>query len=128
MRNVKKKFPLWIILVIVGVLVIAIAAGLFFAQKAKEERIKPIVGNWEYDEYVQYIFESNGKGHLFLDQKDIYEYTFDVNGDQVSLDFPDNAEVKMMDCVYTFKVDGNKLTLIGGEGTTGGEYQLTLVP
>ena len=31
------------------------------------------------------------------------------------------------DCEYTYTVDGDKLTLVGGEGTVGGTYTLTRV-
>lgn len=38
-----------------------------------------------------------------------------------NIDFSDEA---VHDGTYTFSVDGDTLTLIGGEGTIGGSYEL----
>ena len=47
-----------------------------------------------------------------------------IKKDQVSIDY-ENKSVR--DGTYTFSVDKDKLTLIGGEGTVGGTYTLTRV-
>ena len=50
-----------------------------------------------------------------------YEYSYEIKGDTLFMDF-DNKVVH--DCSYIFDIKGSELTLIGGEGTTGGTYVL----
>ena len=47
---------------------------------------------------------------------------YKIKKDQISIDY-ENESVR--DGTYTFSVDKDKLTLIGGEGTVGGTYTLT---
>ena len=51
-----------------------------------------------------------------------YAFTYEIDADQVSLDFESN---KVVDCEYTASVSGDELLLIGGKGTIGGEFKLT---
>ena len=51
-----------------------------------------------------------------------YEYTYEINKDALSIDFDDEA---VHDCVYKFTVESDTLTIVGGEGTTGGTYILS---
>lgn len=51
----------------------------------------------------------------------IYEYTYKINNDILEIDYK-NEEVH--DATYTYKLEGDELELIGGEGTIGGEYTL----
>ena len=53
-----------------------------------------------------------------------YEFSYDIKKDQISIDY-ENESVR--DGTYTFTVEDNTLTLIGGEGTVGGTYTLTRV-
>ncbi|MBE6619709.1 MAG: hypothetical protein E7626_08090 [Ruminococcaceae bacterium] len=55
-----------------------------------------------------------------------YEFSYDIKKDQISIDY-ENESVR--DGTYTFTVEDNTLTLIGGEGTAevGKVYELTLV-
>lgn len=49
---------------------------------------------------------------------------YEIKKDQISIDY-ENESVR--DGTYTFTVEDNTLTLIGGEGTVGGTYTLTRV-
>ena len=55
-----------------------------------------------------------------------FEFTYKAEDGTLYLDF---ALDYVTDCQYTYTVDGNKLTLIGGKGTAevGKVYELTLV-
>lgn len=83
-----------------------------------------LVGIWHYDQYTEYEFDSNGNGCMCLDGDNHYEFTYKTEGDTLYLDF---ALDYVTDCQYTYTVDGDKLTLVGGEGTAelGKVYELT---
>ena len=106
-----------------------IMAFTFVACKVKHE----LIGSWQYDlnEHTIYTFGEDGKGSLSVlqtnngksENKD-YEYTFKIDGDQLSIDFEANI---LQDCVYTITIEGDKLTFVGGEGTDKGTYNLSRV-
>ena len=85
-----------------------------------------LVGVWRYDEYTEYEFSQGDNGCLCLDGNTHYEFTYSINDDDLYIDF---ALDYVTDCRYTYSVDGNKLTLVGGEGTAevGKTYELTKV-
>ena len=81
-------------------------------------------GVWHYNQYTKYEFDGEGNGRMFYDEGKAFEYTYTVKDSIVYLDF----ELEYVtDCQYTYTVEGDKLTLIGGEGTAeiGKEYVLT---
>ena len=80
-------------------------------------------GKWDLDGTTAYEFSGDGNGALLLPNV-TYEFTYEIKKDQVSIDY-ENESVR--DGAYTFSVDKDKLTLIGGEGTVGGTYTLTRV-
>lgn len=77
-------------------------------------------GVWVYDQYTKYEFNGYGNGCMCLDDVH-YEYTYEIIKNTVQIDFENEA---VHDCSYDFSVDENQLTIIGGEGTTGGTYSL----
>ncbi len=79
-----------------------------------------VVGTWSVDDEAGMRFEEGGTGALLL-PKTSYVFTYTVEDDQLILDFESN---KVVDCRYTASVSGSVLTLIGGEGTVGGTYEL----
>lgn len=81
-------------------------------------------GVWYYDQYTEYEFDDRGNGCMCLDGNNHFEFTYKVEADTLHLDF---ALDYVTDCQYTYNVDGDKLTLIGGEGTAevGKVYELT---
>ena len=50
-----------------------------------------------------------------------YDFTYTIDGNKLMIDY---ANESVRDSEYEFTVDGNTLTLIGGEGTVGGTYEL----
>ena len=79
-----------------------------------------LIGTWAYDEYTRYEFASDGSGQMMLDDTS-YPFTYSIDGDQLYLDFVDDT---ITDATYTFSIEDNQLALEGGEGTTGGRYEL----
>ena len=81
-------------------------------------------GVWHYDQYTEYEFDGKGKGCMCLDDSNHYEFTYKAEDGTLYLDF---ALDYVTDCQYTYTVNGDKLTLIGGEGTAeiGKVYELT---
>ena len=87
------------------------------------EMIKPtdaLKGTFIYNENVKYEFNGKGKGALY-DKQNKYNYTYSLEGNTIKLNFKDEA---VKDASYTFTIQENILTLVGGEGTVGGEYIL----
>lgn len=80
-------------------------------------------GKWDVDGTTAYEFSGDGNGALLLPNV-TYKFSYDINKDQISIDY-ENESVR--DGTYTFTVEDNTLTLIGGEGTVGGTYELTKV-
>ncbi len=80
-------------------------------------------GKWDLDGTTAYEFSGDGNGALLLPNV-TYEFSYDIKKDQISIDY-ENESVR--DGTYTFTVEDNTLTLIGGEGTVGGTYTLTRV-
>jgi hypothetical protein len=83
-------------------------------------------GVWHYDQYTEYEFDGEGKGCMCLDGSNHFEFTYKAEDGTLYLDF---ALDYVTDCQYAYTVDGDKLTLIGGEGTAevGKVYELTKV-
>ena len=79
-----------------------------------------VAGTWKYDDYMSFEFDGKKKGYMYLGDLE-YDYTYKVRRNKLKLDFTDEA---VEDCVYKFDIIENTLTLVGGEGTTGGTYQL----
>lgn len=82
-------------------------------------------GKWDLDGTTAYEFSGDGNGVLLLPNV-TYDFTYEIKKDQISIDY-ENESVR--DGTYTFRVEEDKLTLIGGEGTAevGKVYELTLV-
>lgn len=71
-------------------------------------------GVWHYDQYTEYEFDGKGNGCMRLDKNSCFDFSYRVDGKTVQLDF---ALDYVTDCEYTFQVNGNQLTLMGGNGT-----------
>lgn len=82
-----------------------------------------LAGKWNVDCTTFYEFDGDGKGALILPSK-TYDFAYKIDNDQIHIDYENES---VHDGSYTFKIDGNKLTLVGGEGTIGGTYELTKV-
>lgn len=114
-------------LTIVGLFVViaviaVISIFLFKPSDTKNDPTKTdaLSGSWVYDQYTKYEFDGYGKGCMCLENTH-YEYSYKIDGDKLSMDFKNEA---VHDCSYTFAVNGGQLTIVGGEGTSGGTYTL----
>lgn len=108
------------------VVIAVIAVVSIFLFKPSDTKNAPakadaLSGAWVYDQYTKYEFDGYGKGCMCLEDTH-YEYSYKINGNTLSMDFKNEA---VHDCSYTFSVKDNTLTIVGGEGTTGGTYTLT---
>ena len=110
-------------LVVVIAVIAVISIILFKPSDTKNDPTKAdaLSGAWMYDQYTKYEFDGYGKGCMCLSDTH-YEYSYKINGNTLSMDFENEA---VHDCSYTFSVKDNTLTIVGGEGTTGGTYTLT---
>lgn len=106
------------ILLLTFLLIVAVITVIVIALANKPD-IK-IIGVWQYNEYTKYEFNEDGTGCLCADDV-YYEYTYKLSGDKVSIDFEKDI---VRDCDYTYSVENNTLTLIGGDGTDAGTYKL----
>ena len=79
-----------------------------------------LVGTYIYNENVKYEFKEDGKGAMY-DSDTKFEFTYTINDNKLEIDFTLDA---LHDASYNYTIDGDILTLVGGEGTTGGEYKL----
>lgn len=52
----------------------------------------------------------------------ILRFAYTIDGNKLMIDY---ANESVRDSEYEFTVDGNTLTLIGGEGTVGRTYELS---
>ncbi len=80
----------------------------------------PLEGKWEMDAVTSYEFYRDGKGAMILPSAE-YDFSYAVKENTVYIDFLyDGAK----DAQYNFAVDGNTLTLEGGNATTQDIYVL----
>lgn len=116
--------------ILASVLVVALAVLVLIVTLVcknyadRNKAITELLGVWHYDQYTEYEFGEKGNGCICLDNSSHFEFTYKVEDDTLYLDF---ALDYVTDCQYTFSVDGEKLTLVGGEGTAeaGKVYELT---
>ena len=106
-----------ILLCICAAAVITFVTVLFLLPNTNPRVVE---GVWVYDQHTKYEFDGSGSGCMCLENLH-YEYAYKITNDKLILDFEDDA---VHDCTYSFEMDGNTLTLVGGEGTVGGTYRL----
>lgn len=119
-RKKQKIKPLFIAVIALAVILIGL---VIFLLVGPGKQNNALIGSWKYDQYTEYEFYDNGKGCLCVDDVH-YEYEYKINGDKLKLDFTEDI---VRDCEYTFTVENNNLTLVGGEGTDQGTYKLNKV-
>lgn len=106
-----------------GLLILIIILICKGCSESNDDRTE-LAGVWHYDQYTEYEFDGIGNGCMCLDGNTHYEFTYTVKDGVLKLDFLLNY---VNDCEYTYTIDGDKLGLVGGEGTVGGTYTLTRV-
>lgn len=117
-KNNRKTFKIKLIIALAIIVLITIIAINVFNKSIDSEN--ELNGIFIYNENVKYEFNGKNKGAMY-DGGNKYEYTYKINEDKITMDFKDE---EIYDATYTFKLENNTLILIGGEGTTGGEYIL----
>ena len=114
--------PKTMIIAVAAVVVIAVLCILLprlFGNKANAV----LAGAWSYQDSAEYSFDGKRHGMLKTEGMEL-KYTYKVSGDTLKLNFKDKIAT---DATYTFKIVTDTLILEGGEGTTGGSYQLDRV-
>ena len=100
-------------LIVIVVLIVLIVKGC-------SGRTDVRAGTWDFDGTTTYSFDGEGSGAMVLPSIS-YDFTYMINGDRLVIDF---ANEILQDSTYTFLVEDGTLTMIGGEGTIGGTYEL----
>lgn len=119
-RKHRNKKTIVIVTAAVIVILAVIISLIVFGGNSKSD---VLAGTWKYDQYTEYEFSGDGTGFLCVDDVR-YEYKYKISGDKLKLDFTEDV---VRDCEYTFTVDNKNLTLVGGEGTDKGTYNLNKV-
>ena len=122
-RRRQRQRMLTIVGLVVVIAVIAVISIILFKPsdtKNDPAKADALSGSWVYDQYTKYEFDGYGKGCMCLENTH-YEYSYKIDGNKLSMDFENEA---VHDCSYTFAVNEGQLTIVGGEGTSGGTYTL----
>lgn len=106
---------------VVALLILTAILASVFLGCSKDAIDANLLGTWRYNEYTEYVFSADGSGYLCADDVH-YEYRYQTIGDTLKLDFTEDV---VQDCKYTYSITDGALTLVGGEGTDRGTYQLT---
>lgn len=79
-----------------------------------------LAGTWDFDGTTIYFFDGSGSGAMELPSIS-YDFTYTIDGNKLMIDY---ANESVRDSTYEFTTSGDTLTLIGGESTVGGTYEL----
>ena len=107
-------------LIIAGVAVLAVVIAVVVLVIMAVNR-NSLTGTWLYEDGTRYRFDEDNTGAMILGDYE-YKYTYKISGNKVKINY-ERSEVH--DAEYTFEINGDKLTLHGGEGTAGGDYDLS---
>ncbi len=120
-KNKKSKKTL-IIFVIVLIIIISTITGIKISNKKNNESIKldELVGQFYYDKNSTYEFDGKGNGCLYSEGKK-YKYTYTIDSNKLKIHF---SNENLMDAIYSFKLDKNKLLLTSESGAVTGDYVL----
>lgn len=98
-----------------------IALVIIVAIVAVSFTVDPLVGRWDMDEVTSYEFRRNGKGVMILPSAQ-YEFSYTVKDNMLYIDF-DYEDAR--DAQYEFTINGDMLTLNGGNIAAQGTYVLS---
>lgn len=110
----RKKIRLCIAALFILAVVLSIAIAIIYKKS-------PLIGTWYMDDVTTYEFYNGREGAMVLPSAE-YEFAYSVTDNILYIDFKYEGA---KDAQYTFYVDGNTLTLEGGNATTQGIYVLT---
>lgn len=121
-RTAKKRNRCRLLGISAAVLAIILLAILIIVvAKSCSSGTNVLSGTWALDGTTAYQFDGNGKGAMVLHAVS-YDFTYTIDGNKLVIDYKNES---VHDATYEFTVDGDTLTLVGGEGTIGGTYELT---
>lgn len=122
-KNSQRKNMLILTVAITTCFIVAIIIFLIYMNGSVSSKdLSVLDGIYVYDESIKYEFDGSGKGTMNIDEQYKFEYTYKIKKEQLILNFIDDA---VHDATYTYSLKGDILTLVGGEGTAGGEYTLS---
>ena len=86
-------------------------------------RTDALAGKWDFDGTTAYEFDGNGAGTMVLPSVS-YDFKYEINGNELYIDFINES---VHDSTYSFTMQTNTLTLVGGNDTAvpGKVYELT---
>ena len=86
-------------------------------------RTDALAGKWDFDGTTAYEFDGKGVGTMVLPSVS-YDFKYEINGNELYIDFINES---VHDSTYSFTVQTNTLTLVGGNDTAvpGKVYELT---
>ncbi len=117
-RKRKNRTPL-LLAVLAFILVVLVVLAVFLSSQDNN----PIQGKWDMDGVTVYEFGDSGRGSLILPSAQ-YDFTYKISDDDLQILFEYEGA---KDAKYSFKVEGDTLTLIGGNETTKGTYKLSRI-
>ncbi|MBR3963788.1 MAG: hypothetical protein IKJ80_00080 [Clostridia bacterium] len=128
-RKTRKRRARQRSIVIVSAIVLALlilVIVLISKSCSNSKKNTKLLGVWQYDQYTEYEFKDSNNGCMCLDNNTHYEFTYSIKENVLYIDFTLDY---VTDCQYTYTLEGDKLTLVGGEGTAevGKAYELTKI-
>ena len=86
-------------------------------------RTDALAGKWDFDGTTAYEFDGKGVGTMVLPSVS-YDFKYEINGNELYIDFINES---VHNSTYSFTVQTNTLTLVGGNDTAvpGKVYELT---
>lgn len=120
-RNKKKQKQRRMLFGGAAAVLIVIVVVIVLIVKGCSGRTDVLAGTWDFDGTTTYSFDGEGSGAMMLPSIS-YDFTYTIDGNKLVIDYINES---VHDSPYEFAVDGDILTMVGGEGKVGGTYKLT---
>ena len=120
-RNKKKQKQRRMLFGGAAAVLIVIVVVIVLIVKGCSGRTDVLAGTWDFDGTTTYSFDGEGSGAMVLPSIS-YDFTYTIDGNKLVIDYSNES---VHDSTYEFAVDGDILTMVGGEGKVGGTYKLT---
>lgn len=120
-RNKKKQKQRRMLFGGAAAVLIVIVVVIVLIVKGCSGRTDVLAGTWDFDGTTTYSFDGEGSDAMVLPSIS-YDFTYTIDGNKLVIDYINES---VHDSPYEFAVDGDILTMVGGEGKVGGTYKLT---
>ena len=120
-RNKKKQKQRRMLFGGAAAVLIVIVVVIVLIVKGCSGRTDVLAGTWDFDGTTTYSFDGEGSGAMVLPSIS-YDFTYTIDGNKLVIDYINES---VHDSPYECAVDGDILTMVGGEGKVGGTYKLT---